>query len=227
MLSVRNVSKTFHGNWGQKSVAALSNIDLELKCGEALGLMGPSGCGKTTLARIILRLISADSGEIRYQDNDITQRKGRQLLPFRREVQLISQHPVSFFNPSIKLGSSLVEPLKIFGIYEKQAVSDSVRQLLEQVKLDSSLLDRYPHQVSGGEIQRLAICRALLLKPKALVLDEPTSMLDASVQAQILHLLRDLQSAQKLSYLFISHDSSVVGWMADRVVGMSNGEIMF
>ena len=225
MLSAQNISKTFRGSWGQKPVAALTSACLELKCGETLGLMGPSGCGKTTLARIILRLIPADSGEVWYRGQNITQLKRKQLLPFRREVQLISQHPVSFFNPSIKLGSSLLEPLKIFGIYEKKAATESVRQMLEQVKLDRLLLDRYPHQVSGGEIQRLAICRALLLRPKVLVLDEPTSMLDVSVQAQILHLLRELQREQRLSYLFISHDSSVVHWLSDRVVRMSSGGV--
>ena len=227
MLKVQNISKTFRGGRGQKSVMVLDDIHLELHRGETLGLMGPSGCGKTTLARIIMRLIPADNGEIKYQGDDITHLKGRQLLPFRREVQLISQHPVSFFNPSIKLGSSVVEPLKILKMYERQAAEDAVRQTLELMKLNRSLLDRYPHQVSGGEIQRLAICRALLLGPKVLVLDEPTSMLDVSVQAQILHLLRNLQKAQGLSYFFISHDRSVVSWMSDRIINMSSGRISF
>ncbi len=225
MLEAVGISKTFRSGWGTRPYKALEDVSLHVGGGEILGLMGPSGCGKSTLARILLRLLPCDQGEVLYGNENISKLKGRGLLPFRREVQLISQRPESFFNPSIKLGDSLVEPLRIFGIYEKASSQELLLHSLEQVKLNAQLLDRYPHQVSGGEIQRLSLCRALLLQPKVLVLDEPTSMLDISVQAQILNILKEIQKDRRLSYLFISHDRDVVRWMCDRVVLMRNGRM--
>ncbi|MHB8072832.1 ABC transporter ATP-binding protein [Desulfosporosinus fructosivorans] len=226
MLEACEICKTYRGGWGRNSFPALDKVSLHIDRGETLGLMGPSGCGKSTLARILLRLIPSDGGGVFYKGENITLLKGRKLLPFRREVQLISQRPESFFNPVIKLKDSLLEPLKIFGLYEKESAQENISQVLEQVKLDESLLERYPHQVSGGEIQRLSICRALMLQPRVLILDEATSMLDVSVQAQILHILKDLQKKRQLSYLFISHDREVVDFMSDRVVEMSQGGIV-
>ena len=226
MLEARDISKVFLGRAGQQAVTALDRVSLQIEAGETLGLMGPSGCGKSTLARVLLRLMPADSGQVYYRNTDITELKGKQLLPFRREVQLIAQRPESSFDPGMKLGSSMMEPLKIFGLYEKATYLIRLSALLEQVKLDRSLLDRYPHQVSGGEVQRLAICRALLLEPRLLVLDEATSMLDVSVQAQILHILGELQAKQGLAYLFISHDEAVVAHMADRILRMDKGRLV-
>ncbi|GAB6155842.1 dipeptide/oligopeptide/nickel ABC transporter ATP-binding protein [Desulfosporosinus burensis] len=225
MLEAREICKTFRRGWGRKSFLALDNVSLQIDRGETLGLIGPSGCGKSTLARILLRLIPSDGGGVVYKGENITLLKGKALLPFRGEVQLISQRPESFFNPVIKLRDSVLEPLKIFRLYEKVSAHEKLSQVLEQVKLNDSLLERYPHQVSGGEIQRLSICRALMLQPRVLVLDEATSMLDVSVQAQILHILKDLQKTRQLSYLFISHDREVVDWMSDRVVEMRQGRI--
>lgn len=225
MLEAREICKTFRRSGGRKSFLALDNVSLQIDRGETLGLMGPSGCGKSTLARILLRLIPSDGGGVFYKGENITLLKGKALLPFRGEVQLISQRPESFFNPVIKLKDSVLEPLKIFRLYEKVSAHEKLSRVLEQVKLNDSLLERYPHQVSGGEIQRLSICRALMLQPRVLVLDEATSMLDVSVQAQILHILKDLQKTRQLSYLFISHDREVVGWMSDRVVEMRQGRI--
>ncbi|MEM1485828.1 dipeptide/oligopeptide/nickel ABC transporter ATP-binding protein [Oscillospiraceae bacterium PP1C4] len=225
MLEAQNICKTFHDRWGYKSFSALDHVSLKVEKGETLGLMGPSGCGKSTLARILLRLIYEDSGRVLFGEEDISSLRGRKLRPFRQRVQLISQRPESFFDPSMKLGESVIEPLKIFHIYEKESAARMLSEALEQVKLNDSLLERYPHQVSGGEIQRLSICRALLLNPEVLVLDEATSMLDVSVQAQILHILKELQRLKKLSYLFISHDRAVVEWMCDRVAQMEQGKI--
>lgn len=225
MLEACEVCKVFCRGWGSKPILALDHVSLHLDSGETLGLMGPSGCGKSTLARILLCLLPSDKGEVFYKGENITLLRGRGLLPFRREVQLISQRPESAFDPSIKLKDSVLEPLKIFHLYKKAAAYEMLYQVLEQVKLSNSLLDRYPHQVSGGEIQRLAICRALLLQPRLLILDEATSMLDVSVQAQLLHILKDLQKTRQLSYLFISHDREVVNWMSDRVLEMSRGRI--
>lgn len=192
-------------------------MDISLYRGETLGLMGPSGCGKSTLARVLLRLIDADEGQILFRGQDITKLRGKSLLPFRRQVQLISQRPESFFDPRYRLGNSLLEPLEFFHLErDKQRLNT----LLEQVKLTDELLLRYPHQVSGGEIQRLALCRALLLSPSVLVLDEPTSMLDVSVQAQILQLLRQFQQDMGLTYLFITHDRQVANYMCDRVISL-------
>lgn len=213
----RGLSKTFRNGFGGRPYHALDHVDISLYQGETLGLMGPSGCGKSTLARILLRLIDADAGQILFRGQDITKLRGKSLLPFRRQVQLISQRPESFFDPRYRLGNSLLEPLEFFHL-EKD--NQHLNTLLEQVKLTDELLLRYPHQVSGGEIQRLALCRALLLSPSVLVLDEPTSMLDVSVQAQILQLLRQFQQDMGLTYLFITHDRQVANYMCDRVISL-------
>lgn len=213
----RDLSKTFRSGFGGRPYRALDHVDISLYRGETLGLMGPSGCGKSTLARVLLRLIDADEGQILFRGQDITKLRGKSLLPFRRQVQLISQRPESFFDPRYRLGNSLLEPLEFFHLErDKQRLNT----LLEQVKLTDELLLRYPHQVSGGEIQRLALCRALLLSPSVLVLDEPTSMLDVSVQAQILQLLRQFQQDMGLTYLFITHDRQVANYMCDRVISL-------
>lgn len=215
ILEGRGLVKRYRGGWTARPRTVLPGVDLRLYRGETLGLMGPSGCGKSTLARILLRLIPADGGQVLFQGQDITRLGGRALLPFRRQVQLISQRPETCFDPHWTLGKSLMEPFDVFRLPGDRAAQ--VGRLLEQVKLTDELLSRYPHQVSGGEIQRLALVRALLLQPQVLVLDEPTSMLDVSVQAQILQILRDLRPAYRLSCLFITHDHEVARYMCDRV----------
>lgn len=226
MLEAQKITKTYKSARSGATVKVLDAVSLSLRPEETLGLMGPSGCGKSTLARILLRLIPCDSGCVTYRGEDVTHLRWKALLPYRRRVQMISQRPESFFDPSMLLEKSMEEPLKLFGLYDKKAYEEALGQLMEQIKLSRSLLERYPHQVSGGEIQRLSICRALLLKPEVLILDEPTSMLDVSVQAQILHLLRELQQKQRLSYLFISHDESIVDWMSDRRLTMDRGRLV-
>lgn len=222
MLEAVEVSKKYWDRSSGRQYDVLQSCSLQIAAGEAVGLMGPSGCGKSTLARVLLRLLPTDSGRIIFQTQDVTQLSQKQLKPFRQQVQFISQRPESFFDPLLKLGASLREPLSIFSLpCDEQQLSD----VLETVKLTPALLDRYPHQVSGGEIQRLSIARALLLKPRLLILDEPTSMLDISVQAQILQLLQSIRQQEQMAFLFISHDKAIINYMCDRQLYMQEGRI--
>lgn len=223
MLKAENICKTYWERSAKKEQIVLDNCSLEIASGQVVGLMGPSGCGKSTLARILLRLVPLTSGKIIFNGQDITHTSNNKLQDFRKKVQFISQRPESFFDPIITLGKSLMEPLKIFNL---RYSDDEIQSVLELVKLNKALLTRYPHQVSGGEIQRLSIARALLLKPQLLILDEPTSMLDISVQAQILHLLKNIQRERNLSYLFIAHDKDVINWMCDEVLVMDAGVLV-
>lgn len=209
MLELRDVSKVFPG---KQKVEVLSHVSIRLEKGRTLGLMGPSGSGKSTLARILLMLETADSGEILYHGEAVNRKNREQMRRFRRNVQYISQHPESFLDPGWKIGKSVMEAARTYRL--KQAEQE-LKVLLEQMKLNEAVLDRYPHQVSGGEIQRAALCRALLLKPEVLVLDEATSMLDVSVQAQILNILKEIQKKEEIAYLLISHDREVVSWFTD------------
>lgn len=221
MLEAKNICKSYDNNTKENSLV-LDNCNLIIHENEILGLMGESGCGKSSLAKILLKLMSMDKGELYFKGKNITNLKNNKLKFFRQKVQFISQRPETFFDPMMKLYTSLIEPLNIFNI--KYDII-TIENILEQVKLNPAILNRYPHQVSGGEIQRLSLARALLLNPELLILDEPTSMLDISVQAQILHLLKDLQKSKKMSYLFISHDKDVVNWLCDEVFIMQNGQI--
>ena len=222
MLEAVEVSKKYWDRSSGRQYDVLQSCSLQIAAGEAVGMMGPSGCGKSTLARVLLRLLPTDSGRIIFQTQDVTQLSQKQLKPFRQQVQFISQRPESFFDPPLKLGASLREPLQIFDLPDS---SETIEAALATVKLSPALLDRYPHQVSGGEVQRLSIARALLLKPKLLILDEPTSMLDISVQAQILQLLKNIRQQEQMAFLFISHDKAVINYMCDRQLYMQEGRI--
>ena len=222
MLKAENISKSFVDRSDGKNFELLHDVSLELKSGEAVALMGGSGSGKSTLARILLRLLSCDSGKIYFQGQDITKATAKDLSIFRRNVQFISQRPESFLDPRQTLGSSLREAFNVFNLpYDEE----KIKEMLDLVKLNAELLQRYPHQVSGGEIQRICLVRALLLEPKLLILDEPTSMLDISVQAQILHLLRDIRMEKQLAYLFITHDKQLAKWLCDRVLHIEQGQL--
>lgn len=222
MLKAENISKSFIDRSSGKTFELLHDVSLEIKAGEAVALMGGSGSGKSTLARILLRLLSCDSGKIYFQGQNITQATGKDLSIFRRNVQFISQRPESFLDPRQTLGSSLREAFIVFNLpYDEE----KIKEMLDLVKLNAELLQRYPHQVSGGEIQRICLVRALLLEPKLLILDEPTSMLDISVQAQILHLLRDIRREKQLAYLFITHDKQLAKWLCDRVLHIDQGQL--
>ena len=222
MLKAENISKSFIDRSSGKSFRLLQDISLEIAPGEAVALMGGSGSGKSTLARLLLRLLPCDAGKIYFRGTEITELSGKELAGFRRSVQFISQRPESFLDPRKTLGYSLHEALEVFSLpyAEEQALA-----MLDLVKLNVKLLERYPHQVSGGEIQRICLVRALLLEPELLILDEPTSMLDISVQAQILHLLKDIRTQKQIAYLFVSHDRLISEWLCDRVVRIEQGLI--
>lgn len=222
MLKAENISKSFIDRSSGKTFELLHDVSLEIKAGEAVVLMGGSGSGKSTLARILLRLLPCDCGKIYFQGRDITQATAKDLSIFRRNVQFISQRPESFLDPRQTLGCSLKEAFTVFNLpYDEE----KIKEMLDLVKLNAELLQRYPHQVSGGEIQRICLVRALLLEPKLLILDEPTSMLDISVQAQILHLLRDIRREKQLAYLFITHDKQLAKWLCDRVLHIDQGQL--
>lgn len=223
MLKAENISKSFIDRSSGKSFRLLQDVSLEIAPGEAVALMGGSGSGKSTLARLLLRLLPCDTGKIYFRGTDISKLAGKELAGFRRSVQFISQRPESFLDPRKTLSYSLREALEVFSLpyAEEQAL-----EMLDLVKLNAKLLERYPHQVSGGEIQRICLVRALLLEPELLILDEPTSMLDISVQAQILHLLKDIRTQKQIAYLFISHDRLISEWLCDRVVRIEQGKIL-
>lgn len=222
MLKAENIFKSFVDRSNGKTFELLHDVSLEIKAGEAVALMGGSGSGKSTLARILLRLLPCDSGKIYFQEQEISNAAGKDLKNFRRNVQFISQRPESFLDPRQTLGCSLKEAFTVFNLSYDE---NKIKAMLDLVKLNAELLQRYPHQVSGGEIQRICLVRALLLEPKLLILDEPTSMLDISVQAQILHLLRDIREEKQLAYLLITHDKQLAEWLCDRVLHIEQGQL--
>ncbi|MGB3757120.1 MAG: ABC transporter ATP-binding protein [Rivularia sp. (in: cyanobacteria)] len=206
---------------------AVNNVSFEVKKGETLGLVGESGCGKTTLGRSLLRLVEPLSGQILFEGRDITKLKGKTLQKLRREMQIIFQNPFSALDSRMKVGDAVMEPLVIHSIGKtKKARQERAVYLLERVGLDADAMNRYPHQFSGGQRQRVCIARSLALNPKFIICDESVSALDVSVQAQVLNLLKELQEEFGLTYIFISHDLSVVKFISDRILVMNRGEIV-
>ena len=225
LLEVTDLAKRYPLPGG-RSVRAVDGVDFVLRSGESLGLVGESGCGKSTIARMVLRLIVPSAGAIRFGGQDITTLSDVALRPLRRDMQLIFQNPHAALNPRRTVFQSVAEPLVVQGVASGAALRARVAALLAEVGLSETFLWRYPHELSGGQNQRVCIARALALAPKLVVLDEPTSALDVSVQAQILEFLRELRVRQNLAYLFISHNLAVVRQVCDRVAVMYLGRIV-
>jgi peptide/nickel transport system ATP-binding protein len=206
-------------------VHAVDDVSLHLNEGETLGVVGESGCGKSTLARCFVRLLEPTSGALRYRGQDITHLGRKALNPLRREVQLVFQDPVSSLNPRKRVGQIVGTPLRLHGV-EGGQVDERVRDLLGRVGLNPEHINRFPHEFSGGQRQRIGIARALAVEPRLIVLDEPVSALDVSIQAQVVNLLDDLQDDMGLSYVFIAHDLSVVRHVSDQIAVMYLGKVM-
>ena len=214
----------FGGITGQ--VKAVDNVSFDVYPGETLGLVGESGCGKTTIGRTIIRLEEPTSGEMLYKGKDIAKMNAKELRAFRKEVQIIFQDPYSSLNPRMTIGNAIMEPMQVHGILANDNERKKrVEELLSRVNLDPSHFYRYPHEFSGGQRQRIGIARALAVNPKFIICDESVSALDVSVQAQVLNLLNELKQEFGLTYIFISHDLSVVKYMSDRMVVMQEGKI--
>ena len=237
LLSVRGLHKTyvtgsrsFFGKGSQTSVKAVDDVGFDIRRGECLGLVGESGCGKTTVSKIVMRAVTPDSGEIVFDDGrervDVLGLDGEDLRRFRPRVQMIFQDPVSSLSPRMTVMNILREPLVIHGRGDADGQDERVRNLMQDVGLDIRFLNRYPHSFSGGQRQRIGIARALALDPELIICDEPVSALDVSIQAQVLNLLRELQRDLGLTYLFISHDLSVVRHVCDRIAVMQGGRIV-
>ncbi|MGN7300129.1 ABC transporter ATP-binding protein [Ferdinandcohnia sp. SAFN-114] len=227
IIQLDQVSKDFvEGNnlfKTRRVTRAVNNVTLEIKKGEVLGLVGESGCGKSTLGRVVLRLHDPTSGILKFMGQDITNLKENQLRTLRRDFQMIFQDPYASLNPRFTVREILSKPYKVHGI---PFLDDVIRENMELVGLNSNYINRYPHEFSGGQRQRLGIGRAIALHPKFVVCDEPVSALDVSVQAQILNLLTDLKEKLEMTYLFISHDLSVVHHISDRIAVMYLGSIV-
>nr|WP_058304622.1 oligopeptide/dipeptide ABC transporter ATP-binding protein [Gorillibacterium timonense] len=233
LLNVSQLSKHYpvHSPFGKllgprKSVQAVADVSFQLYEGETYGLVGESGSGKSTTGRTLLGLTSATSGEVWYEERDLTKLSNRELQQMRKELQLVFQDPFSSLNPRKRIGSILEEPLIIHGIGSKRERQEMAFEILEAVGLQPEHYFRYPHEFSGGQRQRLGLARALILNPKILVLDEPVSALDVSIQSQMLNRLRQLQRERKLTMLFITHDISVVRYISDRIGIMYLGRIV-
>lgn len=210
---------------GGKKVHAVSNVDLEIYEHETLALVGESGCGKSTLGKTLIRLQEPTGGEIFFREQPITKMSARTFKTYRRQMQMVFQDPYASLDPRMKIRDIIAEPLKTHETWKRDALDRRVEELLEAVGLSGEFGSRYPHQLSGGQRQRVGIARAIALNPAFVVCDEPVSALDVSVQNQILNLLKELQQRFGLTYLFISHDLSVVRFVADRICVMFLGEI--
>lgn len=231
ILEVHNLKKYFpiETNFFGKPTRylhAVDDVSFNLKSGTTIGVVGESGCGKTTLGRTILRLYNTDGGQIIFDGDDITNLKRGQMQKYRTDIQLIFQDPYSSLPPRMTVGDIISEAVRVHNIVPKEEVRDYVRDIMHKCGLQPQYYDRYPHEFSGGQRQRICIARALAVKPKLVICDEPVSALDVSIQAQIINLLKELQNTMGLTYVFISHDLSVVKYITDQIMVMYLGNTM-
>ena len=230
LLETKNLSKYFTGKKGllnrqPAQVKAVDHVSLTVNKGETLGLVGESGCGKSTLGRTILRLIPATEGQVLYNGEDILTYDKKKMWEMRRKLQIIFQDPYSSLNPRMTVYDLISAPLEVYKIGSKAERREMVEEILQEVGLDKQYLNRFPHEFSGGQRQRIGIARALILNPEFVVCDEAVSALDVSVRAQVLNLMRNMQQKKNLTYLFISHDLSVVRHISDRIAVMYLGSV--
>lgn len=232
LLEVRGLTKHFPVSKGVilsrlgETVKAVDDVTFSVEQGETLGLVGESGCGKSTTGRCIIRLLEPTSGSIHFDGVDVRKLRGRRLKAFRRDVQFIFQDPYASLNPRMTFGEIMSEPLVIHGIGTRREREQRCKEMLEIVGLNPEHIHRYPHEFSGGQRQRCGIARALMLRPKMIICDEPVSALDVSIQAQIINLLEELQAEFGLTYLFIAHDLAVIRHICDRVAVMYLGKVV-
>jgi oligopeptide/dipeptide ABC transporter ATP-binding protein len=232
LVELKGVKKYFPVTYGvilQKKIGfvhAVDDIDLQIYPGETVGLVGETGCGKSTTARLIMKLMDVTEGQILFDGKDLTKLSRRGMRPFRRDMQMVFQDPYASLNPRKTIGSIVGEPMSIHKTVPKNKIKGEVQELMRLVGLNPEHYNRFPHEFSGGQRQRIGVARALALRPRLIVADEPVSALDVSVQAQVLNLLEDLQEEFSLTYLFIAHDLSVVKHMSDRIFVMYLGKVV-
>lgn len=231
ILEVNNLSTSFpikKSLFGKtlESLKAVDNVSFKIKPGTTLGIVGESGCGKTTLGRTILKLYEPNNGEIIFKGEDITHFNKKQMMKYRTDIQYIFQDPYSSLPPRMTVGEIIGEAVKVHNIVPKEEVHEYVIEMMEKCGLPARFYDRYPHEFSGGQRQRICIARALAVKPKLVICDEPVSALDVSIQAQIINLLKELQNTLGLTYIFISHDLNVVKYITDNILVMYLGNVM-
>lgn len=231
ILEAKNVRKYFPIKKGLllkhvADVKAVDDVSLQIRKGETLGLVGESGCGKSTLGRTLIRLYDPTSGSILFEGEDFIALKGEKLRQKRKHMQMIFQDPYASLDPRMTIGQILRQPFEIHNLLSEKERNEKIKWLLEVVGLKASHVNRYPHEFSGGQRQRICIARAIALEPEIVICDEPVSALDVSIQAQILNLLKDLQEKLKLTYLFISHDLSVIEYFCNRIAVMYLGKIV-
>ena len=220
VLTIKNLSKNF------SKVKALDNVSFELKKGEILGIVGESGSGKSTLAKVITRIVKPDGGSILFKGEDFTKLNSAKLREYRKNVQMVFQNPNSTFSPRMNIGDFLCEGMLNFKLANKKEALKKAKEYLELVKLPTDIMERLPHQLSGGQLQRVVIARALTLSPEVLIYDEATAALDVSVQQDVLKLMYDLRKSCDNSVIFICHDLAAVRLVADRIIVMYNGKIV-
>jgi oligopeptide/dipeptide ABC transporter ATP-binding protein len=225
VIEAERLSKTFHLH--RRAVRAVQGVSLSVRAGEALGIVGESGCGKTTTARMLLRLEEPSGGVVRFQGEDITARRGHALLPFRARAQLVFQNPFDALNPRFTIRRALIEPLRNFRVPRNEH-ANRIEAVMRRVRLlpSHAWLDRHPHELSGGQLQRVVLARALLPEPRLIVADEPVSMLDVSVRAGILNLLRAARDELALTAIYISHDLALIRYVCERTLVMYLGRVV-